>query len=173
MQFGYSLVANWGFAILFATLVLKAVLWPLSAAGYRSAAKMRAVAPKIQDLQQKYSNDKQKLGQEMMNFYKSEGVSPLGGCLPMLLQMPIFFALYSVFSSTIELRQAPFVLWITDLSKPDSLPLGGFDLHVLPLLMAGSMFVQQKMTMKDPKQAMLVYMMPVMMIYIFWTMSSG
>ena len=136
-------------------------------------AKMGQLQPKMAALKEKYKNDNQRLSRETMKLYKEEGVNPLGGCLPMLLQMPIFFALYSVFSSTIELRQAPFVLWITDLSKPDSLPLGGFDLHVLPLLMAGSMFVQQKMTMKDPKQAMLVYMMPVFMIFIFWSMSSG
>jgi len=108
-----------------------------------------------------------------MKLYKEEGVNPLGGCLPLVLQMPIFISLYNLFGKTIELRQAPFILWINDLALPDEVLIGGFGLHVLPLLMAGSMFVQQKMTMKDPKQAVLVYMMPVMMIFIFWTMSSG
>lgn len=108
-----------------------------------------------------------------MKLYQEEGINPLGGCLPMLLQMPIFFALYNVFSNTIELRQAPFMLWIQDLSLPDEVILGGLGIHVLPLLMAVSMFFQSKMTMKDPKQAVLVYLMPVMMIFIFWTLSSG
>jgi YidC/Oxa1 family membrane protein insertase len=108
-----------------------------------------------------------------MKLYKEEGVNPLGGCLPLLLQMPIFFSLYNLFGKTIELRQAPFMLWIQDLSLPDELLIAGFGLHVLPLLMSVSMLIQQKMTMKDPKQAFLVYMMPAMMIFIFWSMSSG
>ena len=90
----------------------------------------------------------------------------------MLLQMPIFFALYTLFYN-IELRQEPFALWITDLSRPDEIMIGGFGLHVLPLLMAGSMFIQQKMTMKDPKQAFLVYLMPAFLLYIFWSLPSG
>jgi YidC/Oxa1 family membrane protein insertase len=91
----------------------------------------------------------------------------------MFLQMPVLFSLFNVFRGSIELRQSEFILWIVDLSKPDSLPVGGFDLHVLPLAMAASMFFQSKMTMKDPKQAMLVYIMPVFMTWIFWSMSSG
>ena len=134
---------------------------------------MQQVQPKITALREKYKNDNQRLSRETMKLYKEEGVNPLGGCLPMLLQMPIFFSLYTLFGKTIELRQSPFTLWIQDLSLPDELIIGGFGLHVLPLLMAASMFFQQKMTMKDPKQAMLVYMMPVMMVFIFWSMSSG
>tara|TARA_B100001750_G_scaffold197266_1_gene169830 strand:+ start:2229 stop:4025 length:1797 start_codon:yes stop_codon:yes gene_type:complete len=173
MQFGYSLVANWGFAILFATLVLKAVLWPLSAAGYRSAAKMRAVAPKIQDLQQKYSNDKQKLGQEMMNFYKSEGVSPLGGCLPMLLQMPFFLAFYWVLLDMVELRHSPFVLWISDLSARDPL-------FVLPILNAILMYYSQQLMpttpSNDPTQQQMqktMKYMPIVFGAIFAFFPSG
>ena len=109
----------------------------------------------------------------MMKLYKDQKVNPLGGCLPMLLQMPILISLFTVFRSMIELRQAEFGLWITDLSKPDALFIGGFEVHLLPLLMAVSMFIQQKMTMKDPKQAALVYIMPVFMTWIFWSMSSG
>ncbi len=169
----YDFVPNYGVVIILVAIAIKILVFPLTRKSYESMAKMGQLQPKMAALKEKYKNDNQRLSRETMKLYKEEGVNPLGGCLPMLLQMPIFFALYSVFSSTIELRQAPFVLWITDLSKPDSLPLGGFDLHVLPLLMAGSMFVQQKMTMKDPKQAMLVYMMPVFMIFIFWSMSSG
>tara|TARA_B100001250_G_scaffold80987_1_gene66625 strand:+ start:4194 stop:5990 length:1797 start_codon:yes stop_codon:yes gene_type:complete len=173
MQFGYSLVANWGFAILFATLVLKAVLWPLSAAGYRSAAKMRAVAPKIQDLQQKYSNDKQKLGQEMMNFYKSEGVSPLGGCLPMLLQMPFFLAFYWVLLDMVELRHSPFVFWINDLSARDPL-------FVLPILNAILMYYSQQLMpttpSNDPTQQQMqktMKYMPIVFGAIFAFFPSG
>ena len=134
---------------------------------------MQEIQPKIAALREKYKNDNQRLSRETMKLYKEEGVNPLSGCLPLLLQMPIFFSLYNLFGKTIELRQAPFTLWIQDLSLPDELLIGGFGLHVLPLLMAVSMFIQQKMMMKDPKQAVLVYMMPVLMIFIFWSMSSG
>ena len=134
---------------------------------------MQELQPKITALREKYKNDNQRLSRETMKLYKEEGVNPLSGCLPLLLQMPIFIALYNLFGKTIELRQAPFILWIQDLSLPDELLIGGFGLHILPLLMAVSMLIQQKMTMKDPKQAVLVYMMPVLMIFIFWSMSSG
>jgi YidC/Oxa1 family membrane protein insertase len=134
---------------------------------------MQAIQPKIEQLREKYKGDQQKLSRETMKLYKEEGVNPIGGCLPLLLQMPIFFSLYNLFGRTIELRQAPFALWIDDLSMPDEVLLAGFGVHVLPLLMGASMLVQQKMTMKDPKQAFLVYFMPVMMIFIFWNMSSG
>ena len=169
----YDFVPNYGVVIILLAIAIKILVYPLTHKSYESMAKMQQLQPKMAALKEKYKNDNQRLSRETMKLYKEEGVNPLGGCLPMLLQMPVFFALYSVFNSTIELRQAPFFLWITDLSKPDVLPLGGFDLHVLPLLMAGSMFVQQKMTMKDPKQAMLVYMMPAFMIFIFWSISSG
>ena len=108
-----------------------------------------------------------------MKLYREEGVNPLGGCLPLLLQMPIFIALYQVFSSAIQLRQSAWTLWIDDLSQPDTVPVAGFDLHVLPLLMSAAMFFQSKMTMKDPKQAALVYVMPVVMVFIMWGFSSG
>jgi YidC/Oxa1 family membrane protein insertase len=109
----------------------------------------------------------------MMKLYKVEGVNPLGGCLPMVIQMPILFSLFNVFRGAIELRQSEFVFWITDLSQPDRFFIGGFEIHLLPLLMAVSTFFQSKMTMKDPKQAIMVYMMPVFMTWIFWSMSSG
>ena len=169
----HTVVPNYGLVIILLAIAIKILVYPLTHKSYESMAKMQQLQPKMAALREKHKNDNQRLSRETMKLYKEEGVNPLGGCLPMLLQMPVFFALYSVFNSTIELRQAPFFLWITDLSKPDALPLGGFDLHVLPLLMAGSMFVQQKMTMKDPKQAMLVYMMPAFMIFIFWNISSG
>ena len=169
----YQYVPNYGWIIVLFAVVIKILVYPLTHKTYESAAKMQELQPKIATLREKYKNDNQRLSRETMKLYKEEGVNPLSGCLPLLLQMPIFIALYNLFGKTIELRQAPFTLWIQDLSLPDELLIGGFGLHVLPLLMAASMFIQQKMTMKDPKQAVLVYMMPVLMIFIFWSMSSG
>jgi len=168
----YTFIPNYGWVIIVFATVVKIVFYPLTHKTYESAARMQELQPKITALRDKYKNDQQRLSRETMKLYKDEGVNPLGGCLPMLPQMPIFFALYQVFSSAIELRQTPF-LWITDLSQPDTVMVGGFALHLLPLLMAASMFIQQKMTMKDPKQAFLVYLMPVMMIFFFWGISSG
>ena len=169
----HQYIPNYGWIIVLFAVVIKILVYPLTHKTYESAAKMQELQPKITALREKYKNDNQRLSRETMKLYKEEGVNPLSGCLPLLLQMPIFIALYNLFGKTIELRQAPFILWIQDLSLPDELLIGGFGLHVLPLLMAASMFIQQKMTMKDPKQAVLVYMMPVLMIFIFWSMSSG
>ena len=169
----HQYVPNYGWIIVLFAVAIKILVYPLTHKTYESAAKMQEIQPKIAALREKYKNDNQRLSRETMKLYKEEGVNPLSGCLPLLLQMPIFFSLYNLFGKTIELRQAPFTLWIQDLSLPDELLIGGFGLHVLPLLMAVSMFVQQKMMMKDPKQAVLVYMMPVLMIFIFWSMSSG
>ena len=169
----YQYIPNYGWIIVLFAVAIKIIVYPLTHKTYESAAKMQAVQPKITALREKYKNDNQRLSRETMKLYKEEGVNPLGGCLPLLLQMPIFISLYNLFGKTIELRQAPFTLWIQDLSLPDELLIGGFGLHVLPLLMAVSMLIQQKMTMKDPKQAVLVYMMPAVMIFIFWSMSSG
>lgn len=169
----YQYIPNYGWIIVLFAVVIKIIVYPLTHKTYESAAKMQEIQPKIAALRDKYKNDNQRLSRETMKLYKEEGVNPLGGCLPLLLQMPIFISLYNLFGKTIELRQAPFTLWIQDLSLPDELMIGSFGLHVLPLLMAVSMLIQQKMTMKDPKQAVLVYMMPAVMIFIFWTMSSG
>jgi len=173
MAWGFSFLGNWGLAILFATIILKALLWPLSAAGYRSAAKMRAVAPKMSELQQKYASDKQKLGQEMMAFYKKEGVNPLGGCLPMFLQMPFFLAFYWVLLDMVELRHAPFVFWITDLSSYDPY-------FVLPILNAGLMYYSQKMMpvtpSNDPTQQQMqsaMKFMPLMIAAMFSIFPAG
>ncbi len=169
----HQYIPNYGWIIVLFAVVIKIIVYPLTHKTYESAAKMQELQPKITALREKYKNDNQRLSRETMKLYKEEGVNPLGGCLPLLLQMPIFIALYNLFGKTIELRQAPFILWIQDLSLPDELLVGGFGIHILPLLMAVSMLIQQKMTMKDPKQAVLVYMMPVLMIFIFWSMSSG
>ncbi len=169
----YSFVPNYGWVIVLFATAIKALVYPLSQKSFESAAKMQLLQPKLLALKEKFKNDPQRLSRETMKLYQEGGVNPLGGCLPMVLQMPIFFALYNVFSNTIELRQAPFLFWIQDLSVPDEILIAGFGLHVLPLLMAVAMFFQQKMTMTDPKQAALVYLMPVMMVFIFWSLSSG
>lgn len=169
----FKFIPNYGWVIVLFATAIKALVYPLSQKSFESASKMQQLQPKLVALKEKFKSDPQKLSRETMKLYQEEGINPLGGCLPMVLQMPIFFSLYNVFSNTIELRQAPFLLWIQDLSVPDEVMVGGFGLHVLPLLMAVSMFFQQKMTMKDPKQAALVYLMPVMMVFIFWKLSSG
>ena len=131
------------------------------------------------EMREKYKNDPQRLNKEMMALYKEHGVNPLSGCLPTLLQMPLLWSIFLVFRNTIQLRHAAFVWWINDLSSPDtillpfSLPLIGNSLHVIPLLMGATMFVQQKMTMKDPKQKAMVYFMPIFLTFIFYNFPSG
>lgn len=169
----FEYIPNYGWVIVAFGVVVKILVYPLTHKSYESAAKMQEVQPKLAVLREKHKNNNQKLSQETMKLYKEEGVNPLGGCLPMVFQMPIFFALYQAFSSAIQLRQASWILWVDDLSLPDAVAIAGFELHVLPLLMSGAMFFQSKMTMKDPKQAALVYIMPVVMVFIMWSFSSG
>ena len=164
----HSFVGNWGLSIILLTLLVKLVLYPLSAASYRSMANMRRVGPQMKRLQERYSDDRQKLSQEMMALYKKEGVNPLGGCLPMLLPMPIFLALYWVLFESVELRQAPFMLWIDDLAAMDPY-------FVLPLLMGASMFIQQLLSpaVGDPMQVKMMRLMPVMFTVLFLFFPSG
>jgi YidC/Oxa1 family membrane protein insertase len=169
----HNVLPNYGFVIIVFSVLVKVFLFPLTRKSTESMARMQELQPEMTALREKYAKDQTKLNTEMMKLYKDKKVNPLGGCLPMVLQAPIMFSLFNLFRNAIELRQAGFVWWITDLSKPETLLVAGFDLHILPLLMSGAMFVQQKMTMKDPKQAALVYIMPVFMIWIFWSMSSG
>ena len=169
----HALVPNYGVVIILFSILVKVVVFPLTHKSLESTAKMQTLQPKIAELRERYAKDQQKLNTATMKLYREEKINPIGGCLPMVLQMPILFSLFSLFRGTIELRQAGFALWITDLSQPDTIPIAGFDLHLLPLLMGVSMFIQQKMMMKDPKQAVLVYIMPVFLTYIFWSMSSG
>ena len=169
----YAIIPNYGWVIVAFGVIVKILVYPLTHKSYESAARMQELQPKIAALREKYKNNNQKLSQETMKLYREEGVNPLGGCLPLLLQMPIFIALYQVFSSAIQLRQSAWTLWIDDLSQPDTVSVAGFELHVLPLLMSAAMFFQSKMTMKDPKQAALVYVMPVVMVFIMWSFSSG
>ena len=169
----YAIIPNYGWVIVAFGVIVKILVYPLTHKSYESAARMQELQPKIAALREKYKNNNQRLSQETMKLYREEGVNPLGGCLPLLLQMPIFIALYQVFSSAIQLRQSAWTLWIDDLSQPDTVSVAGFELHVLPLLMSAAMFFQSKMTMKDPKQAALVYVMPVVMVFIMWSFSSG
>ncbi|PXF64312.1 membrane protein insertase YidC [Kangiella spongicola] len=143
MQFFFSFLGNWGLAIILVTIVIKTLLYPLSAAQYRSMANMRKLQPKMQRLKERYGDDKQRMQQEMMKMYKEEGANPFGGCLPMLLQFPIFIALYYVLFEAIELRHAPFFGWIQDLSVADPY-------FVLPILMGGSMLLMQRLQPKSP-----------------------
>ena len=164
----HGLVGNWGVAIILLTLLVKLVLYPLSSASYKSMANMRRVAPQMKRLQERYAGDRQKLSQEMMGLYKKEGVNPLGGCLPMLLPMPIFIALYWVLFESVELRQAPFALWIDDLAAMDPY-------FILPLLMGATMYVQQLLspTMGDPMQARIMKLMPIMFTVLFLFFPAG
>ena len=164
----HGFVQNWGAAIILLTVLVKLVLYPLSSASYKSMANMRRVAPQMKRLQERHSDDRQKLSQEMMALYKKEGVNPLGGCLPMLLPMPIFIALYWVLFESVELRQAPFVLWIDDLAAMDPY-------FVLPLLMGGTMYLQQAMApaMGDPMQVKMMKMMPVVFTVLFLWFPAG
>lgn len=164
----HDLVGNWGMAIILLTVLVKALLWPLTAKAYKSMANMRRVAPQMKRLQERHASDRQKLSQEMMKLYQKEGVNPLGGCLPMLLPMPIFLALYWVLFESVELRQAPFMLWINDLAVMDPF-------FVLPLLMGASMFLQQLLSpaMGDPMQVKIMRMMPVVFTALFLFFPAG
>lgn len=169
LEFIHGLVGNWGFAIIVITLLVKGLLFPLTKVQYESMAKMRNLKPKIDELQARYKDDRQKMGPAMMELYRKEKVNPMGGCLPMLIQLPIFLALYWVFVESVELRQAPFMLWITDLSVQDPY-------YVLPVLYGISMFIMQKltpMTVTDPMQAKIMLWMPVAFSVFFLWFPSG
>jgi len=162
----HQFITNYGLVIIVLSLVVKILLFPLTHKSMKATQGMALLQPKMESLKEKYKNDSTKLNQEMMKLYREAGVNPLGGCLPLLLQMPILIALYTIFSSTIELRDAPFVGWIQDLSLRDQY-------YVLPILMAGTMLIQSKMTMKDPRQAMFVYIMPAVLFFIMMNLPSG
>jgi YidC/Oxa1 family membrane protein insertase len=180
-KFLHNFIPNYGIVIIVFSLIIKIVVYPLTKTSYKSMKKMQALQPKIAELKEKYKDDAQKLNKETMKLYSTYGVNPMGGCLPILLQMPIFIALWGLFQAAIDLRQQPFVWWIQDLSRPDviydlgfNLPLFGIqEISGLAILMGLTTFIQQKMTMKDPKQAALVYIMPIMLTILFMTFPSG
>lgn len=175
------IIPNYGVVLIIFSIIIKLAMHPLTKQQMASMRKMQQMQPLIEEVREKYKDDPQKMNMQIMRLYKEYGVNPAGGCLPLLLQMPILYALWSVFSSAIELRQASFVWWIHDLSIPDvittlpfKIPLFGIDkVSGLALLMGITMFIQQKMTVKDPRQKMMVWMMPVMMTIIFNNFPAG
>lgn len=168
LEFFHSIVGNWGVAIILLTVCIKALFFYPSAMSYRSMANMRKVGPKMQELKDKHGDNREKLGQEMMKLYRDEKINPLGGCLPILIQMPVFIALYWVLMESVEIRQAPFALWIEDMSVMDPY-------FILPLIMGASMFVQMKLNPAppDPMQARVMQFMPVIFTVFFLWFPAG
>ncbi len=172
---------NYGISIIVLTIIIKILFWPLTHKGQKSMKTMQKLQPKLKKLQEKYKDDKERLNKELMRLYKTYKINPLGGCLPMLLQIPVFFALYKVLLQAIELRHAPFCLWINDLSAPDRLMIPGVHIPllggipVLTLLMGVSMFVQQKMSPSslDPMQSKMMLVLPVVFTVMFVNFPSG
>jgi YidC/Oxa1 family membrane protein insertase len=164
----HSLTGNWGWSIILLTLVIKLAFYKLSETSYKSMANMRKLAPRLQALKERYGDDKQKLNHAMMDMYKKEKINPLGGCLPIVVQIPVFISLYWVLLESVELRQAPFMLWLNDLSSADPF-------YVLPLIMGITMFIQQKLNPAplDPVQAKVMMVLPVVFTVFFAFFPSG
>src|SRR5574343_941974 len=164
----HKLVGNWGWAIIVLTIAIKAVFFPLSAASYKSMAKMKVLTPRLAQLKERFADDKQRLNQEMMKLYQTEKVNPLGGCLPILIQIPVFIALYWVLLGAVEMRGAPWILWIKDLASADPF-------YILPVIMMASMFIQTKLnpTPPDPIQAKVMWIMPLGFGLMFFFFPAG
>ena len=164
----HKIVGNWGWAIVVLTVILKAIFFPLSAASYKSMAKMKKLTPRLTHLKERYGDDKQRLNQEMMKVYQTEKVNPLGGCLPILIQIPVFISLYWVLLGAVEMRDAPWILWIKDLASADPY-------YILPVIMMVSMFVQTKLnpTPPDPIQAKVMMAMPLIFGFMFFWFPAG
>ncbi len=184
MNMIYSVVPNYGLAIILITIIIKIILWPLGSKSYKSMSEMKRVQPLITGIREKYKDDKKKQNEEIMGLYRTYKINPMGGCLPMVVQIPVFFALYRMLYEAIELRHAPFIGWINDLSAPDRLFNFGFSIPfmeppygipVLTLIMGATMFLQQKMSppMGDPAQAKMMMLMPIVFTFIFINFSSG
>jgi YidC/Oxa1 family membrane protein insertase len=184
LRFFDQYLRNYGVSIILLTILVKILFWPLTHKSYKSMKEMQKLQPRMAKIREKYKNDKQKMNQEMMALYKTYKVNPMGGCLPMVIQIPVFFALYRVLGSSIELRHAPFMLWINDLSAPDRLFHFSFQIPfmhppygipVLTLLMGASMFIQQKMTPSpgDPSQAKIMMFLPIIFTFMFINFPSG
>ncbi|MBU0987635.1 MAG: membrane protein insertase YidC, partial [Proteobacteria bacterium] len=185
MDFLYEhLIPNYGLAIIILTIFTKIILWPLGTKSYKSMAEMKKIQPLIAEIKEKHGGDKRKMNEEMMGLYKTYKVNPMGGCLPMVVQIPVFFALYRMLYEAIELRHAPFFGWITDLAAPDRLFRFDFSvpfmeppygIPVLTIIMGITMLVQQKMSPPpgDPTQAKMMMMMPIVFTFIFINFSSG
>jgi YidC/Oxa1 family membrane protein insertase len=168
LRFIADITGNWGWAIIIITVMLKLLFYPLSAAGYRSMAKMRKVQPRMMAVKERYGGDKTRMNQAMMELYKEEKINPLGGCLPILVQIPVFISLYWVLLESVELRQAPFGLWLTDLSTKDPL-------YILPLIMGVSMWFQQKLNPApmDPVQQKVMQILPIAFTFFFMFFPCG
>ena len=168
LQWIHALVGNWGWAIILLTIGIKAIFYPLSAASYKSMAKMRTITPRLQQLKERFGDDRARLNQEMMKLYQTEKINPLGGCLPILVQIPVFIALYWVLLGAVEMRDAPWALWITDLSSADPY-------YVLPVIMVVSMVIQTKLnpTPPDPIQAKVMMAMPLIFGVMFFWFPAG
>jgi YidC/Oxa1 family membrane protein insertase len=168
LQAIHSLIGNWGWAIVVLTIGIKAIFFPLSAASYKSMAKMRVLTPRLAQLKERYADDKQRLNQEMMKLYQTEKVNPLGGCLPIVIQIPVFISLYWVLLGAVEMRDAPWILWIKDLASADPY-------FILPVIMMASMFIQTKLnpTPPDPIQAKVMMMMPLIFGVMFFWFPAG
>lgn len=164
----HSLLGNWGWSIIVLTVLIKLAFFPLSAASYKSMARMRAVSPKLQALKEQHGDDRQKMSQAMMELYKKERINPLGGCLPIVVQMPVFLSLYWVLLESVEMRQAPWMFWITDLSIKDPF-------FILPIIMGATMFLQQRLnpTPPDPMQAKVLKLMPIIFTFFFLWFPAG
>ena len=181
LNFFYQYIHNYGWAIILLTVLIKIAFWPLAHKSAQSMKTMQKLQPKLQKLKEKYGDDKERMNKELMQLYKTYKVNPMSGCLPMLLQIPVFFALYKVLLQAIELRHAPFLLWINDLSAPDRLMIPGVDIPmlggipVLTLLMGVSMYFQQKMSPSslDPTQAKMMQLLPVVFTFMFINFPSG
>jgi YidC/Oxa1 family membrane protein insertase len=184
MNFLYRYIPNYGVAIIILTILIKMLLWPLGNKSYKSMNEMKKIQPLIAEIKEKYKHDKKKMNEEFMNLYKVYKINPMGGCLPLLLQLPVFFALYRMLYEAIELRHAPFMLWINDLSAPDRLFDFGFSIPfmqapygipVLTIIMGATMILQQKMSPPpgDPIQAKMMTFMPIVFTVIFINFSSG
>jgi len=164
----HSYVGNWGWAIVLLTLLIKAVFFPLSAASYKSMARMKTITPRMQALRERFKGEPQKMNQALMELYKTEKVNPFGGCLPVVIQIPVFISLYWVLLSSVEMRGAPWILWIHDLSQQDPF-------YILPVLMAVSMFIQTRLnpTPPDPVQAKMMMFMPIAFSVMFFFFPAG
>lgn len=179
MEYIYFVLGNWGWTIIVLTILIKLAFFPLSAASYRSMAKMKLVTPKMTAIRERHKNDPQKMNAAMMDLYKTEKINPLGGCLPIVVQIPVFIALYWVLLASVEMRNAPWLGWIHDLSAPDTLfgVIPGINMPVglLPILMAVSMFIQTKLnpTPPDPIQAKVMMFMPIAFSFMFFFFPSG
>ncbi|HQR72517.1 MAG TPA: membrane protein insertase YidC, partial [Burkholderiaceae bacterium] len=168
LEFLHRIVGNWGWAIVLLTVIIKAAFYPLSAASYKSMARMKEVTPRMTKLREQYGDDKQKLNAAMMELYKTEKINPLGGCLPIVVQIPVFIALYWVLLASVEMRNAPWMLWVKDLATPDPW-------FILPVVMMGTMFIQYKLnpTPPDPVQAKVMMFMPLIFGVMFFFFPAG